>query len=155
MHFSGWQLYCNRNGGREKFQICLGMDLLNTAIEMGWEDRSKLPQNWMRQGPLVPCNCKEYFFCLNGYTNGIHHKPKQKVIIHHPDGSKTKTQDCTEIQVRLWDSSSYCAQCYRNIKGDALSTKKKKILCRKSTMGCPSCMEPICKPCWDNGYDQH
>ncbi len=77
------------------------------------------------------------------------------LLIHHSDGSKTTTQECTEMRVRLRDSSRYCAQCYRNIKGDALSSKEKKTLCRKSTMGCPSCMEPICKPCWDHGYDQH
>lgn len=67
--------YDNKNGGCRKFQIDLGVALLNYGIGLEWDGMGQRP-HWMRQTDLVPCNCNRCFFCLQGLTEGIDHKRK-------------------------------------------------------------------------------
>ncbi len=152
-HFEEWKKYATKNGGRHKFQVDLGIVLVNHAIKAEWTDLDKPRPKWMRQAQLLPCECNKCFFCVNKLTNGIHHKESLKVIVYHSKG-KYKTNKCTEERIALWSSGSYCRQCYRNMpKG--MDSKEKRRSCKTSKMGCPSCWEPICNACWENGYDQH
>jgi len=152
-HFEEWKKYATKNGGRHKFQVDLGIALVNHAIKAEWTDLDKPRPKWMRQAQLLPCECNKCFFCVNKLTNGIHHKESLKVIVYHSKG-KYKTNKCTEERIALWSSGSYCRQCYRNMpKG--MDSKEKRRSCKTSKMGCPSCWEPICNACWENGYDQH
>ncbi len=150
-----WKQYSNKNVGRMKLQIDLGIELLNFAIELEWADTTTTRPGWLRQTSFIPCDCKKCFFCLNKLTNGIHHRPKTNVVIHHSDGSKTKTTACTSTAVRIMKNSSYCRMCYRKLAGIDLSAAEKKKKCKKSSMGCAQCREPICKTCWTSGYDMH
>ena len=79
-----WKSFTSHNGGRKKFQIYLGMALLNHAISMDWDTEDSRPR-WMRQTDFVPCNCEMCFFCLRGLTNGIEPKSgkKLKVVIEY------------------------------------------------------------------------
>ena len=152
-----WKKYISKNGGRRKFQIDLGMALINYGIGEDWKapyEENKKPR-WMRQKGLKPCECNQCFFCLNGMTNGIHHK--QKVTVVSPGGRKKRDLDvkqCSSELQRIRDKSKYCRMCYRN-QPAGLSIKKKKESCTASRFGCPSCDEPICKKCWNKGYDLH
>ncbi len=130
------------------------MQLLNYAIENEWKDHSsgsKRP-DWMRQREFLPCKCKKCFFCLNEYCNGIYHKPITTTKIFEATGEKRKVKGCTDVQVEIRKKSAYCRQCYRNSNGNA-ETKEWK--CNYSKFGCPMCNEPICKACWEKGYDKH
>ena len=49
--------YLSKYDGRRKFQINLGIYLLNYAIDKEWDGESERP-DWMRPSELIPCNCK-------------------------------------------------------------------------------------------------
>lgn len=108
-----WKQYVSKNGGRRKFQIALGMALMNRGIELDWPDvtdKSKRPP-WIRPNP-VPCNCEECFFCKNGLTSGIFHD-RASVIMSSPGGSRKKRKiQCTSRRVQLNTTyGDYCRQC--------------------------------------------
>lgn len=112
--------------GQFKFQVYLGMALLNHSIQTEWNDMSK-PQ-WVHSQDWVPCECGVCFFCLSGLTNGITHKSKRKVVttfIQH-NNNQTKQKGCTNKQVNLKKQSPYCRMCYRKSKG-AVSADGKKL----------------------------
>ncbi len=152
---SEWIVFCNGNGGRETLQIYLGLELINFVIEYDWKNIEDERPKWMRQGNFLPCNCGKCFFCLKGITNGMHHKPQRKVIIHHSDKSKTKTSKCTEQAIKIRDRNFDCKMCYRKYAGVDMTRDEKKAKQKTSRFGCPSCDEPICKSCWAEGYDMH
>ena len=79
-----------RQEGRRDFQIDLGISLFNTAIEWDVADEEGRPA-WVRQGPYIPCDCEECYFCLNGHTTGIEHRgKKQKVTTVFANGARRK-----------------------------------------------------------------
>ena len=49
--------YLSKYDGRRKFQINLGIYLLNYAIDKEWDGESERP-DWMRPSELILCNCK-------------------------------------------------------------------------------------------------
>jgi hypothetical protein len=154
--------YDNKNGGRRKFQIDLGLALLNFAIGLEWDGSGPKPR-WMRQTDFVPCDCKKCYFCLHGLTGGIEHKrKKKKVMVQYACGTRLRTNNCTVDRCNLTTKSGkkmkdaqYCRMCYRQQEGSGLTTEEKKANCNKSTMGCVQCKEPICASCWARGYDRH
>ncbi len=121
-----WKKYCNGNRGCEALQICLGLELINFAIEQEWKDTNNARPKWMQQGKLMPCNCQECFFCLKGLANGLHHKATKNIIIHHSEKSTTKTTKCTDQAVRIWDRDYDCKMCYRKYAGTDMTSKEKK-----------------------------
>ena len=161
---ASWSLFAKRNGGRRKFQIQLGLDILSYAISNAWDGRGERP-DWMRQGPFVPCECDKCYFCLNGHTTGIGHQKKyQKIKVIHTKNMKiTRVGRCTNDWLPLGKGSSYCRMCMRKLHlvtgkdGKTLTSIQKRKLCTNSTKGCPQpgCNEHICWSCWDEGYDKH
>ena len=148
----GWKKYKSKHGGRKMFQIDLGLSLINYGIENDWgiEKEEKSKPIWIRQANFVPCECKKCFFCLNGLTVGINHKTN----IYETKGGKKKLKGCSNERVKISEKSVYCRQCYRKQPLN-ISTKQKKENCKFSKMGCIKCKEPICKDCWQMGYDGH
>ena len=56
-------LYLDKNGGWRKFQIDLGIALLNYGIGLDWDGTKVSPKPcWTRQSEFVPCDCKKCFF---------------------------------------------------------------------------------------------
>ena len=152
-----WKKYLDKNDGRHDFQIDLGIALMNYAIEMEWKDMDKRP-DFMRQVDFIPCDCKQCFFCLNGHTNGIYHRPDKKMAVHYANDVCVRTGGgCTDVRVNLEkykNGGTYCRMCYRK-QSTGMSWEARRKLCKSSTMGCASCKEPICKSCWKDGYDRH
>ena len=66
-----WKTYTDVHWGRHDFQMDLAMALINYGFESSWKDGTERP-NWMRQGPFVPCGCKQCYFCLKRYTSGYY-----------------------------------------------------------------------------------
>jgi len=93
-----WKWYQETNGDHMKCQIDLGLKLLNFAIRQYWPDPAKTKPQWMQRAPLIPCDCKLCYFCLEKRTNGIQHKPQAKAVTHHLNGKKTLTSSCTTEQ---------------------------------------------------------
>jgi hypothetical protein len=150
-----WKKYCSKHEGRKRFQIELSLALMEKGIRLDWGDEL-LPENrpkWMRGTELKPCDCNECFFCKAGLTNGIHHD-KRHMVVQGENGRKRKVPvQCTKKRVSLpqFKEDQYCGQCYRN-QPQHLDSGAKKKLCKKPSMGCPSCSEPICVECWQS-YD--
>jgi hypothetical protein len=159
-----WALYLKK-GGRYRFQIDLGMTLINYALENEWEDIEGPRPNWIRQREFIPCDCNNCFFCLKGLTNGIaHKKPRQtKTLFIQCNNSRTVQKGCTDKQVDLKRGCSYCRMCFRKSKGAvgadgkkmSAAMRKRKPYSNSARLGCPSCDEPICEKCWAKGYDMH
>ena len=160
-----WKCFLSKNGGRKKFQIRLGLDLMYYAISKAWDGKSERP-DWMRQTPFVPCDCAMCYFCLNGHTTGIMHREKYtKVkVVYEKTGSIVRADECVTDAVDLGRGCAYCKMCFRKLIGatDADGKKltykqKKKLVKNSSRKGCPqsSCNEHICKECWADGYDKH
>ena len=109
-----WGLYLDKNGGRRKFQIDLGIALLNYGIGLDWDGiKVSLKPHWMRQLEFVPCDCEKCFFCLKGLTTGIAHKKNERVKIEYTCGSRRHTKKCTTERVKLKNYSDYCRMCLR------------------------------------------
>lgn len=152
----------DKNGGRRKFQIDLGIALMNYGIELDWDgDKESQRPRWMRQSEFVPCDCEKCFFCLHGLTTGIAHPKNERVMIEYACGSRRRTNKCSSERVLLKKkngddmvNSAYCRMCYRKQDNDEIETEVKKSRCRKSKFGCVQCKEPICDSCWPK-YDKH
>ncbi len=154
---SEWSRYLKKEFGRHDFQINLGMSLLTRAIEWDWDGKLKKP-GWMRQSPVLPCNCNQCFFYRNGITSIITHHPtkKQKVTVDYKCGTRVKTDKCTSEQINLGlEVAQYCRMFYQKQSSIELTSEVRKGACRTSKMGYPICKEPICKECWNDGYDTH
>ena len=82
-----WKTYVDN---REKFQIDLGIDLLNRALKLAFEELEEGEDrpDFMRKHPFVPCDCDQCYFCKNNYTNGIAHA--DKMIAEYGDKSSGK-----------------------------------------------------------------
>ncbi len=174
-HREDWKKY-TKNNGRRKMQIELGILLLNHAIELDmqkgkptykkdgttytpWKDGER--PKWMRQSAPIPCQCKQCYFCLNGITTGIAHPLKKRKVTIKAKNLVVKTSQCINERVNVATRTSYCRMCYRKqhdaVKSDGTkkSSEEKKKDCNYSKMGCVQCEEPICKSCWEEGYDRH
>ena len=86
-----WKGYLNKNGGRRKFQIDLGLSIIYKGIEIDWpEPHSKDTKPiWMNKN-VVPCECAKCFFCLNRMTTGITHGEQGHIIFHSPGSGKRR-----------------------------------------------------------------
>jgi hypothetical protein len=130
------------------------------GISLEWDGKSKARPSFMPKRSLVPCDCNKRFFCVNGLTNGITHWPskKAKVTVEYNCATQVTINKCKKIKDRVslgLKSGRYCRICYRKqITMDLLSHQRANR-CRTSVMGCPICKEPICKECWEEGYDKH
>lgn len=108
----------------------------------------------------MPCDCNRCYFCLNGITNGLAHaesRKKRKIEVVMANDVRIRMNMCTDVRVTILDNSDYCRMCYRIHRSEnpSLGYKAIRKMCSKSRMGCAQCKEPICKSCWENGYDNH
>jgi len=88
---------------------------------------------------------------------GSEKKKKRRSNVHGNDSSgsgKKRSIECTHECYTLptYKGGRYCQQCYNNQLSRFSSAQKKKK-CYRSIKGCPACNEPICKECWNAGYD--
>ena len=136
--FPEWKVHQNKNGGRKKFQVDLGIALMNKGIEMDWEDgfdESKKPK-WMpktrTKAKCHPCDCKKCFFCLNGKTTTVTHGPKTAL---------PPTHQCSENYVQV--SRKCCIVCKRNAKAGHPGMKWRELVKLKKMefvrKGCLEC----------------
>ena len=60
------------NGGRRKFQIDLGISIINRVIEEDWASPYRADDKpvWMKKN-VVPCACKQCFFCIKNNTKNV------------------------------------------------------------------------------------
>ena len=128
-----------------KFQIDLGISLLNKGISMDWVGE-KMPE-YVQVTEFIPCDCKKCYFYLHGYTSGIAHADKKRAaptVVQYKCGTTLKTKKCSTERVNLEKGSCYCRMCYmKQDKTLTYATKRKK--CNTSRMGCEIFWELVCK----------
>ena len=73
--FPEWEIYKSKHDGRKKFQVHLGIALMNKGIQMDWKypfEEKKKPA-WMpktgTKAKYYPCDCKKCVFCINKKTS--------------------------------------------------------------------------------------
>ena len=64
-----WKKYTSKHDVRKRFQIDLGIGLMEYLIRLGWGDVNEKGTNpdWMRQKQLEPCECGMCFFLQRGH----------------------------------------------------------------------------------------
>lgn len=132
----GWSKYLHDSAnGRYDFGIDLGLSLIERGIRMDWKrigDKKTKPR-WMRQMPLIPCDCAACFFCKEGMTTGITHtfhaRPAQPAQQHASDCG------CSDTRSKKRKHPSLCCVCKNH----------------KTREGCPcgSCPGVVCRYCWE------
>lgn len=141
-----WFKYKSKHGGRYKFQMDLGIELMRIGLEMDWPDgdNGRTSPTYTRQGNYVPCGCGICFHCIRGFTNGIDHNrtKKRKVTL-------TMNMPCTPQREKL-TNNSYCGVCYHREKAQfpmmkSIGLKKR---CKKTNQGCIPCNVHVCIGCW-------
>jgi hypothetical protein len=145
--------YGNKNNGRYLFQLDLALALGAYAIQLDWVGEPGVKAGkpaWMRQGRLIPCGCRECFFCLEGWTNGIDHKTVTK-----PPPARQVPVPCGGQRCNIRRSGQHCAVCYKIqselYTGDLKGPEKFKYIrqwCHKTRQGCPSCDIVVCDFHW-------
>ena len=134
-----WNKYDPSNSGRYDFQIDLGIQFLNFAIDYDMKNilLGQKP-SWIRQSDPISCNCNKYYFCINSMTTGIAHKTtkKRKIVIEsYKTSERLTTKDCIKIRVDLKRGNQYCHMCYRN-QPDTMSKSEKKKSSKSLRLGC-------------------
>ena len=147
--YSEWSKYLSKHGGRKRFQIDLGIELMDYGIRLDWNgnlDNLEGKPKWIRQTQFLPCSCGVCFFCQNGYTGGIYHSPQKKRA-----GRMKKVPFCSGDWERM-TYQRYCGPCY--MKHRELHPKEKSKKSARSvtntTFGCTVCNNHVCKKCWPN-----
>jgi len=150
--------YKSKHNGRKRFQIHLGIALINAAIESEWKPREdgkyheKDKPKWMpkteTKGKYWPCDCGICFFCKNEFTSGITHgkltaRPKER-------------PPCNPEMERMPGTKRRCEVCLRMAQdkhpGKTIPQLKAMNLMRQSVYGCINCEEWVCKECWGPRY---
>ena len=123
-----WKQYLSKEDGRKRFQLDLGVLLMEFCIRYDWGDigNEKKRPNWMRQKPLRTCECNFCFFCKEGMTDGIYHArgTKRKASIRNRTRKRAKV--CSGIREPFY-TSAHCGPCYR-AQDARLSTSMRRQL---------------------------
>ena len=93
-----WHIFTNKNEGRKKFQIQLGIDVMTYTISKEWDGKSEHPSG-IRAGTLVSCECKKCYFCLHGHMTTTTHRTAKKrfKMVHNKSRmAEFRTETCTE-----------------------------------------------------------
>ncbi len=120
---SSWKKYPCKNYGRAKFQMYLGLQLINYEIEQEWTNQDGPRPSWMHQNTFFPCNCNKCFFCLNDHCNGIYHKPDPTATVYKVDGKKRNIKGCTDEQVKFF-REVFIIACVIRIVEEQLNLRK-------------------------------
>ena len=146
-----WYKYKNKNTGRFRFQMDLGMALINYGLEKDWPEphSEKTKPKYVRKQNYIPCGCQKCFFCIKGKTHGIDHLRKGK---KRATSFRLK-QDCVKERICI-GKPQYCSVCYqreKTINPNITSTIARKK-CKQTRLGCPGCNEGkgvfVCQDCW-------
>ena len=141
-----YSIYACKQDGCFKFTIHLAMALIDAGIRMDWKEPSdendRLP--WMRQHELIPCECKHCFFCKEGMTHGIAHKPKRQVDPHVVPQGHACDHQCMRF------IGNKCKCCYGHLQKQFpdMSSKKVRAMRKTTNKGCPECDKLVCEVCW-------
>ena len=161
-----WIKHASKENGRKRFQVDLGMLMMEFGIRYDWNDVSNpnLKPKWMRQKSFLPCVCGICFFCKEGYTNGMCHKVKSRGRKRKCVTKKSKEMQQCSGKRETFGSSYYCGSCYRKHKQlhpDHCTERTKELIMvkfgvrgGKPQMGCLNCNERVCKGCWPT-YDHY
>jgi len=151
-----WKQYLSKEDGRKRFQLDLGVLLMEFGIRYDWGDigNEKKRPNWMRQKPLRPCECNFCFFCKEGMTDGIYHArgTKRKASIRNRTRKRAKV--CSGIRESFY-TSAHCGPCYRAQDASLSTSMRRQIAGVKRDgkggyplKGCLNCNERVCQGCW-------
>ena len=145
-----WRRHVDKNHGRYRFQMDLGLSLMNAGISHDWKDpkaNNKVSDRplYVRKHDWIPCDCKRCFFCLNKMTCGVTHP--NRGVKKQP---KSYERPACTPRMNLGGSSRYCEICV----SEKTSVNPKKTLtevrkmCKQTTMGCKTCLAYVCKQHW-------
>ena len=121
---NSWTKYL-QCGGRAAFQMDCGLALIERGILLDCpniadlKDKSKRP-TYMRKTDFVPCACKQCFFCKNGFTRGVAHKPppgmpRFRVKLDPPSPEKPPVEPSkhSRQRVNVKKNADWCKMCTR------------------------------------------
>lgn len=155
-----WKKYMNKNRGRYRFQIDLGLALIDAGIRMDWADpfeEDATKPKWMRTAHMGyhPCCCKKCFFCKNGKTTGVASPPRKRKRATQPaQGTRQTAVRCSAGRMKIFQTPRKCTFCLATRRGAVTQGQSHEIWdeskCKShgTTHGCPRCMQAVCQYCW-------
>jgi len=142
-----WMEYTSKNGGRNAFQIDMAIQLIDFGIRQDWAEpfSADTKPSWIRQGCILPCDCKICFFCKTGMTSGISHTSS------HPVQQQQQLQiacegKCSNIRKHVQECRVCCFITRSENPNEHWKDAKKK--CRRSRKGCSRCQIIVCDEHW-------
>ena len=145
-----WKRCVDKNMGRYRFQMDLGIALMNAGISRDWKDpkTNNKPSDrpsYVRKQDWIPCDCKQCFFCLNNLTCGVTHP--NRGIKRQP--KSTERQPCTP-RMKLGKTARYCEICVseQTSANPNMTVRAARKLCKATTMGCLTCQSYVCEKHW-------
>ena len=136
---------CVGRGGRMRLQMDVAHRMVNLGIRRDCPTANADRPSWMRQKQtgLHPCDCGVCFFCEEGLTNGVLHRP-----FGHTARSGRKSRPCKMI--KLGKRKGKCSGCHSRLAGhkrdhpdectgDTWTTVGMKQRCGKGMWKCRSC----------------
>ena len=76
-------------------------------------------------------------------------------VFHYRCDRHLVTEGCTTVRVNLNVDNQYCWMCQQTQDPAIPSRNQETKECKKLTLGCVKCKEPICEECRAKGYDEH
>ena len=158
--------YVDKDWGRYRFQMDLGIALINHGLSLDWKDlgtdKAKRPSYVRQRKDWVPCGCRDKgpqgqircFFCMHGMTHKIAH---QDVSQKRATSSKAR-KVCKRGDLGY---STYCVDCISEVRaekpGITLTDARKqagakaKLSNTKASgkFGCTTCKQHLCERHWE------
>ena len=146
--------YLDRNFGRFKFQVDLGIALMEEGIHADWKDPDDptTKPSWMRHQKNFSCECRVCFFCKweasknpDNDDVSISSRSSDYRRRHIPQG-----HDRHRAFIGI---SKTCPMCYQRLKKLGLTSEEARKKRRRTDHGCRECGEGglcICETCWPN-----
>lgn len=149
--------YLRSRNGRRDFQIDLAISLINYVISLDWEEGGERP-DYIRRGSMslaivsVASVVSAGILALcGGWTIG-HKEAEVRIPLSVWRAFGVRGMYVGMSAARCWLSK--LRMCYRT-QDPSIPSRDRDKLCKKSTMWCAQCKEPLCKQCRNKGYDKH
>ena len=145
-----WRRYVDSNLGRYRFQMDLGLALMNAGISRDWKDpktNNKVSDRllYVRKHDWIPCDCKRCFFCLNKMTCGVAHP--NRGIKKQP---KSHERPACSPRMKLSKTTQCCEICVaeKASENPNLGQREVRKLRKTTYMGCLTCRSYVCGQHW-------
>ena len=148
-----WQLYLDPHMGRFRFQIDLGLALMEEGIRVDWEDTDDpaMQPAWMRQHQLFPCSCLRCFFCKKEREQQNSDEEASATSSRNSNHGPRRVPHGHDHRRQFIGKSMTCRMCYGRLRRAGVEPLEARSKRRRTDKGCRECGNGgyrVCETCW-------